>query len=167
VSDATLTAARTAPARPAPAPAPRPKPNRERPRPDLRVVPRRVRRRRAGLAVCAMCLAVFGLLFGLTTFQAMIARNQMQLDRTQQRLAEAKERQDALRLQVARQESPEYVIGRATGELGMVPTEDITYVTPAVGQVQEVGAAAAGAPPLDPAATPVVVPPADPSQLPG
>jgi len=165
VSDATLSAARTAPARPAPAPGPNP--NRDRPRPDLRVVPRRVRRRRAGLAVCAMCLAVFGLLFGLTTFQAMIARNQMQLDGTQQRLAEAQERQDQLRLQVARQESPEYVIGRATGELGMVPTEDITYVTPAVGQVQEVGAAAAGAPALDPAATPVVMPPADPSQLPG
>jgi cell division protein FtsB len=149
------------------APAPAREPRREKPRPDLRVVPRRVRRRRTGLAVAAMCLVVFALLFALTAFQALIARNQMELDRTQERLAESVERQEKLRLQVARQESPDYVIARATGELGMVPAADVTYVAAGLGPAQQVGAAAAGASLLDPAATPVVVPPADPSVLPG
>ena len=161
MSDATVSLLRAA------EPAPQRAPAREKKRPELRVVPPRVRRRRAGLAVSGTCLAVFGLLFGLTAFQALIARNQMDLDRTEQRLADAVEYQDKLRLQVARMESPDNVIARATGELGMQDPDQIVYVTPSIQDAHAVGASAAGTPPMAPSATPVVIPPADPSQLPG
>ena len=154
-----------APARPA-APQPRPEPRR-RARPQLRVVPRHARRRRAGLAVTALGLVLFATLFALAAFQALIARNQMQLDRTQERLAAAQAYHDKLRLQVARQESPDNVIARAVGELGMVPPDQISYVSPSLAQAREAGSASAGAPPLAPGATPVVTLPSDAGQLPG
>jgi len=135
-------------------------------RPDLRVVPRR-RRHRAGIVAVALCIVMFGLLFAITAFQGRIAGKQMELDRAEQYLTEALDYQDRLRLEVARRESPDYVIARATTELGMTSPEQISYLSPTSEVAATVARAAGSTPPLDPAATPVVVPPADPSQLPG
>lgn len=140
-----------------------------RSRPALRVVPRRVRRRRAGLAVAGLCVVLFAVLAGLTSFQTMIARRQMSLDGTSARLAAAVELQDRLRLEVARRESPEHVIGRARTELGMEVTDptQVATVSPSAEQVAEVTALAHGTAPLAAEATPVVAVPADPNALAG
>ena len=123
----------------------------ERRRPDLRVVPR-LRRRRAGFMAAVICLAIFGVMFGLVAFQAKIAADQQRLDHVEQEMGDAQATYERLRLAVAQLESPATVISAAEGK-GMVVPDKVTYVTPSMADVLAVALAegrsaapAAGAP---------------------
>jgi cell division protein FtsL len=126
----------------------------EKRRPDLRIVPR-LRRRRAGFFVGLVCLAVFGVMFGLVAFQAKIAADQQRLDHVEQQMSDAQATYERLRLAVAQLESPQTVISAAEGK-GMVVPEKVTYVTPSLADVLAVAlaegrsaATAAGTPTAD------------------
>jgi cell division protein FtsL len=97
-------------------------------RPALRVVPA-ARRRRWGILATAACAAVFAVMLGLTTFQARIAADQLQLDRLDHQVTDAQSRYEQLRLEVARLESPTRVVA-AAHELGMVQPETPIYLSP-------------------------------------
>jgi cell division protein FtsL len=109
----------------------RARPAEERPQqqPPLKVVPRQVRRRRAGLVIAVGVTFVFTLMLGLVAFQARIAQGQMKLDRTERDLREAETRYAQLRLQVAQLEAPTRVIEEAE-HLGLVrpAPKDVTYL---------------------------------------
>jgi cell division protein FtsL len=108
-------------------------------RPDLRIVPR-FRRRRAGFFVALVCLAVFGVMFGLVAFQAKIAADQQRLDHVDKEMSDAQASYERLRLAVAQLESPASVISAAEDK-GMVVPEKVTYVTPALADVLAVALA--------------------------
>jgi cell division protein FtsL len=116
-----------------------PAPGEER-RPALRIVPRARRRRRAGFLAALICLAVFGVMFGLVAFQAKIATDQLRLDRVEKDLSQAQATYERLRLNVAQLESPETVISAAK-ERGMVVPDKVAYVTPSVADVLAVAMA--------------------------
>jgi len=136
-----LTSARAAAPRRAPAAKPA--------RPNLRVVrpgelSPKVRRRRAGAAAVVGLLLVFGGLFGLAVCQAIMAQNQMRLDRLDRDVADAQSRYQRLRLRVAELESPGRIVASAQERLGMVPPESVRYLSPsgeAAGEVRAAGAA--------------------------
>jgi cell division protein FtsL len=111
----------------------------EKRRPDLRVVPR-LRRRRAGFLVGLICLALFGVMFGLVAFQAKIAADQQRLDDVEQQMSDAQATYERLRLAVAQLESPQTVISAAESK-GMVVPEKVTYVTPSMADVLAVALA--------------------------
>lgn len=122
-------------------------------RPALKVVPRRVRRRRAGLVIGVGVTFVFVLMLGLVAFQAKLAQGQMRLDRTERQLREAETRYAQLRLEVAQLEAPTRVIEEAR-RLGLVrpAPEDVTYLVASADALGQV-AAAGGAEPDQPAGT--------------
>ncbi|HKA04000.1 MAG TPA: hypothetical protein VKD67_06705 [Acidimicrobiales bacterium] len=105
----------------------------EKHRPDLRVVPRR-RRRRAGLVALMVCIVVFGVMLGLVAFQAKIAGDQQRLDRLDQETSNAQTEYERLRVIVAQLESPQSVISAAK-EKGMVLPDNVTYITPSLNDV--------------------------------
>ena len=111
----------------------------EKRRPDLRIVPR-FRRRRAGVLAAAICLGIFGIMFGLVAFQAKIAADQQRLDRVEQDMSNAQATYERLRLAVAQLESPDAVISTAEAK-GMVVPEKVTYVTPSMADVLAVALA--------------------------
>jgi cell division protein FtsL len=74
-------------------------------------------------------LLAFAIAFGLVVAQTALVQGQQRLDDAQDRIAEATERQQELRLQVAQLEAPDRVVAAAT-DLGMVPPEGVTYLTP-------------------------------------
>jgi len=108
-------------------------------RPALKVVPRAVRRRRAGVVITVVVTSVFLLMLGLVAFQAKIAQDQMKLDRTDRQLQDAETRYSQLRLQVAQLEAPTRVIDEAK-RLGLVrpAPEQVKYLTASSGVVGEV-----------------------------
>jgi cell division protein FtsL len=103
----------------------------ERERPPLRVVPRRVRRRRVGVAAAAGVTLVFVLMLGLVAFQAKLAQDQLDLDRIERAAQEAELRYAQLRLRVAQLESPQRVVAEAK-RLGLIRPEpdEIVYLRP-------------------------------------
>jgi cell division protein FtsL len=116
-------------------------------RANLVVVPRYVRRRRAGVAIAVGLFAVFALMLGLVAFQAKIAQDQLKLDRADRDLQQAEDTYSQLRLQVANLEAPDRVIAEAK-QLGLIrpgPTQ-VTYLTAPAAIVGEV-LASGGVPP--------------------
>ena len=97
-------------------------------RPPLRVVPA-AGRRRWGIMATAACAAVFAIMLGLTTFQARIAADQLQLDQLDHEVGAAQSRYEQLRLDVARLESPTRVVAAAR-QLGMVQPGEPVYLSP-------------------------------------
>ncbi len=124
----------------------------EQDRPALKVVPRRVRRRRAGVVLSLGVATLFALMLGLVAFQARIAQDQLRLDRVETDLREAEARFAQLRLQVARLESPDRIVAEAV-RLGLQRPgpDEITYLAPPPGVAAEVLAAGG---PTTPAAGP-------------
>jgi cell division protein FtsL len=111
----------------------------EKRRPDLRIVPR-FRRRRAGVLAGVICLAIFGVMFGLVAFQAKIAADQQRLDHVENQMSDAQATYERLRLAVAQLESPQSVISAAESK-GMVVPDKVTYVTPSLADVLAVALA--------------------------
>ena len=129
--------------------APRRAPAPARPaRPNLRVVhpgelSPKVRRRRAGAAAVLTIIVVFVGLFGLAVCQAIMAQNQMRLDRLDAEVADAQARYQRMRLRVAQLESPERIVAAAQERLGMVPPATVRYLSPSGAVADEVHTATA------------------------
>jgi len=117
-------------ARPRPAAPPR-RATQARQRPDLRVVAPR-RRLRAGRTVVLGVTLAFLIAFALVVAQALLVQGQQRLDDLDGRIAESTRTQQELRLRVAELESPARVV-EAAQRLGMVPPDDVTYLTPTPG----------------------------------
>jgi len=98
-------------------------------RAPLRVVAPR-RRLRTGPTVVLGGLLAFAIAFGLVVAQTELVQGQQQLDRLDQRVADATREHQELRLHVAELESPERIVAAATRDLGMVPPAGVTYLTP-------------------------------------
>jgi hypothetical protein len=114
-------------------------------RPILRVVPVRVRRRRAGVIAVLVFGSVFGIMVGLTAFQARIAKDQMQLDQLTSATRAAQQRYERLRVIAAQYQSPSFILTEAT-KLGLKPPDvtSVQYVSPTVADVTEAVIAAGG-----------------------
>lgn len=88
------------------------------------------RRRRARLALIAGGALVVALLFGVVFGHAMLVSGQGRLDELQRAVAEEQNRYQALRLEVARLESPDRIVAEAKDRLGMVEPLAVTYLAP-------------------------------------
>ena len=128
----TATATRTATravARPSARPDTSPK---TAPRPPLRVVDGREsarRRRRRGVAWMGLGLLATGLL-AVVTSHVLLSQQHYELEQLERQATQSQRRYDQLRLDVARLEAPERIVAVATGRLGMVMPDGVTYLTP-------------------------------------
>jgi cell division protein FtsL len=120
------------PARVAPAPAVRPPavaaPTPAKPR--LHVVDRPRRRLRTGPTFVLGAVLAAGIAFAVVACQVALAQGQERLDTLDAQIAEATDRYQQLRLDVAELESPARIVDAATTDLGMVSPPAITYLTP-------------------------------------
>ena len=139
---------------PAPAPAPAPKPR------HLYAVPpdyvsARARRRRARRLVVLSGVLAAAALFGVVAFHVVLTQGQLDLQHLQTRASAASVREQQLRLEAARLESPERVVADAR-HLGMVPPSSVRYLTPG-GPPLSPTTAVAPRPALKPAPKPAAV----------
>jgi hypothetical protein len=109
--------------------------DRERPR-HLRVVRPTVRRRRAGLVAVLLCLVFFSAAIGVVAFQAQLAENQLLIDRIEREYRAELRVYDENRAELARLESPSYVLAMADA-LGLRRANP-TYLAPSPSVVSEV-----------------------------
>ena len=73
-------------------------------------------------------IVVFGSLLGIVVVQTFIVENRVKLDAVNSDLAEARERNQQLRLEVIELEAPERILDTAVTRLGMVRPEERTYL---------------------------------------
>ncbi len=108
----------------------RPEPARRSPapRPDLRLVEVPRRRLRVGLLGTVLLGAFFVGLFALAAMHSLVVQAQFELDRIDQDVATRQDQIDARRVEVAQLESPSAIVD-AADELGMVPPDDVVYLT--------------------------------------
>jgi hypothetical protein len=110
-----------------------PVPGQDEPRTrHLRVVPDARRRAlritpRAGVV---LTVSLFGALFGVAVSHAMLIESQMDLEQLDERAAAEQARYERLRRDVAELESPDRIVREAQDRLGMVPAEDVVFLTP-------------------------------------
>jgi cell division protein FtsL len=113
-------------------PLPRPLgPGQDRDR-HLRVVPPR---RHPGLrlsprAGVVLTVLLFVALFGVAVSHALLIEGQAKVDDLDQQVAAEQARYEELRRDVAELESPQRILGEATGKLGMVPAGDPVWLSP-------------------------------------
>jgi cell division protein FtsL len=115
-------------------PLPRPLgPGQDRDR-HLRVVPPR---RRPGLGLrlsprtgVVLTVLLFVALFGVAVSHALLIEGQAKVDDLDQQVAAEQARYEELRRDVAELESPQRILGEATGKLGMVPTVNPVWLSP-------------------------------------
>lgn len=99
------------------------------------------RRRRARVIVVAGVSAAMAVMFGLVYMHVVMAQRQIELDHLTTVAAARQTDYQALRLKVARLESPQVIISTAEGRLGMRQPSSVIYLTPTA-------AAAGSAPPV-------------------
>lgn len=114
-------------------------PDRQR-RPDdgrrrhLRVVdPKQTTRLRFRLSPKAgvvITVLLFVALFGVAVSHTLLIESQVELDALDKRVADEQARYEELRRDVAGLESPDRIVDEASGRLGMVPPDDVVWVTP-------------------------------------
>jgi cell division protein FtsL len=107
-------------------------------RPQLRVVPPKVRRRRAGVLAAFGCAVTFSVMLALTFFQAKIAAEQMRLDAVNRDIREQQSLHSQLNLAIAQLQSPEMIIATAKHNGLVVPSKIAGYIAPTAEQVAEV-----------------------------
>ena len=100
----------------------------------LRVVPPN-RRARAALrlsprAGVVLTVLLFVALFGVAVSHALLIEGQAKVDDLDQQVAAEQSRYEELRRDVAKLESPQRILGEATGKLGMVPAGDQVWLSP-------------------------------------
>jgi cell division protein FtsL len=120
---ATARLSRPAVGRPLPDEAPR-----ER---HLRSVPE-ARRRLATLSPrtgVLLTLLLFTALFGVAVSHALLIEGQAELDTLDDQVAAEQDRYERLRLERAELDSPDRILDEA-GRMGMVPADDVTWLTP-------------------------------------
>ncbi|HEY4330948.1 MAG TPA: hypothetical protein VGM78_00195 [Ilumatobacteraceae bacterium] len=93
--------------------------------PALTVVPRR---RRAVSIVAVSCIILFGLLLGAVAFETRLAQNQLQLDKTDRAVNDARTRYDQLRQLRAELTAPDRLAVEAA-QLGMAPAKNGEFMT--------------------------------------
>lgn len=94
----------------------------------------------------SLTILLFTALFGVAVSHALLIEGQLRLDRLDQQVAEEQSRYERLRLDVAELESPERILADAQ-QMGMVPPDQVVWLTP-----DQATSAGAGAP--DSGATP-------------
>jgi cell division protein FtsL len=94
------------------------------PRPALTVVPRR---RRAARLLGVLCALVVLAMLGAASFQTQLAQRQLELDRLDQEIVDAREQYEILRQERAELRSPQRLAGIATAA-GMIPTKQSSFV---------------------------------------
>jgi cell division protein FtsB len=99
-------------------------------RPELRVVAP-VRRRRPGWQVGTLAGALlFVALFAIAGAHTLIVQQQRHIDDVNGRIAEAEERAELLRTELAELESPERIVREAKETLGMIEAPAQVYLQP-------------------------------------
>lgn len=88
------------------------------------------RRRRARMIVVAGVTAAMTVMFGLVYMHVVMAQRQLELDHLTGVAAGRQTDYQALRLKVARLESPQVIISTAEGRLGMRQPSSVIYLTP-------------------------------------
>jgi cell division protein FtsL len=106
------------------APSRAPRPTAAPPSRQLRVVAGGRRAVRFGVV---LGVALFGVMFAVTAFQTRLAENQLQVDETEQAIAEQRKLYDQLRMESATLRSPQRLTEEAT-KLGMVPAGNVEFV---------------------------------------
>jgi len=121
--------------RPTPRRAPQPAPVPSRP--HLRVVPPpaktslrpSLRRRRTGAVLCVAMVIVFGSLMASAMFHGLLVSGQSDLDRLDQQIQDEKTGLAQDKLELANLQSPARIAEEAA-KLGMVPADQVHWVTP-------------------------------------
>jgi cell division protein FtsL len=117
----------------------RPLPGRDRDRDHrdrhLRVVPPARPSRGLGVrlsprAGVILTVLLFAALFCVAVSHALLIEGQAKVDELDQQVAAEQKRYEELRREVAELESPQRILGEATGELGMVPAGDPVWLSP-------------------------------------
>jgi hypothetical protein len=109
-----------------------PLPRREEPGSHLRLVPearRRLALRLSPRAGVVLTLLLFAALFGVAVSHALLIEGQAHLDELDKQVALEQQRYERLRVESAALESPERIVDEAA-KLGMVPAQDVTWLTP-------------------------------------
>jgi hypothetical protein len=121
---ATARVPKSAVTRPAPEQAPREQRH-------LRVVPegRRLPIKLSPRTGVVLTLLLFAALFGVAVSHALLIESQASLDRLDDQVAVEQDRYERLRMERAELESPDRIVAEAT-QMGMVPADDVTWLTP-------------------------------------
>jgi cell division protein FtsL len=77
-----------------------------------------------------LTVSLFGALFGVAVSHAMLIESQMDLEQLDERASSEQARYERLRLDVAQLESPDRIVREAQDRLGMVPADDVVWLTP-------------------------------------
>jgi hypothetical protein len=77
-----------------------------------------------------LTVSLFGALFGVAVSHAMLIESQMDLEQLDERAASEQSRYEEARLDVAELESPDRIVEEAQDRLGMVPADDVVWLTP-------------------------------------
>jgi cell division protein FtsL len=77
-----------------------------------------------------LTVSLFGALFGVAVSHAMLIESQMDLEQLDERASSEQARYERLRLDVAQLESPDRIAREAQDRLGMVPADDVVWLTP-------------------------------------
>lgn len=129
-SSPAATASRATPLR---QPASRPLPGKRAP---LRIVPppesraRRHARRRARVVTTVLAVLSVSVVFAILGLRVVLAQGQVGIDLLEAQVAGDEARNQHLRLEVARLESPQRIVEEARTRLGMLPPEAVTYLAP-------------------------------------
>jgi hypothetical protein len=109
----------------------RPLPEQEPRERHLRVVPegRRLPINLTPRTGVVLTLLLFGALFGVAVSHALLIESQASLDRLDDQVATEQDRYERLRMERAELESPDRIVAEAS-EMGMVPADDVTWLTP-------------------------------------
>ena len=90
---------------------------------------RRTRKRRGDVIFSMIAITVvFGSLLGIVVLQTFIVQTRVNLDAVNSDLAEARERNQQLQLEVIELEAPERILDAAVTRLGMVRPDERTYL---------------------------------------
>lgn len=77
-----------------------------------------------------LTVLLFAALFAVAVSHALLIENQMDLEQLDARAAAEQARYERLRLDVAELESPDRIVGEAQDRLGMVPADEVVWLTP-------------------------------------
>ena len=104
---------------------------------DARLRAAHVQRRRRLVVVLAAVLAA-GTLFLLAAFNAVLVTGQSHLDHLQGQVERAQAEYSANRLELAQLEAPDRIVEVAQQRLGMVPPQNVRYLTPSEAMAAQV-----------------------------
>jgi len=81
------------------------------------------------LALWVTIVLTVGTIFGMATFHVLLVQSEFRLEKLTSDAADAQQRYEHLRLEVARLASPERIVATAQQRLGMVVPPEVGYLT--------------------------------------